>query len=348
MNKMYEEGAYRTAGNILDLAQRMKDTDGAVLVFIHKSVDGDCVGSGCATAQILRRLGVTAFVAMPEALPFSMGFLDVDDILYYPDGTETEVYLDGKKYSAAISVDCTEGNRMGCCGALYEMFPDSITMDHHEITRLATDLKWIMPQSSSACEMVYHMGVAVAEMLKLPVEEIIDRRAARCIMAGVVTDTGRFTYSNTKPETLAVAGEVMKLGGDISEVCYNLFDRKKVPEFYLSNSACVNAKLYFGGKMAMSVVTRDMFLKFDAADDDIADVVSRLRDINGVELAVVLRETEDGKIRGNLRSKSSFDCSSFAEEFSGGGHKRAAGFTVENGNINDIAGQILDRVETLL
>ncbi|MBO4243333.1 MAG: bifunctional oligoribonuclease/PAP phosphatase NrnA [Clostridiales bacterium] len=348
MNEIYEEGAYRTAGNILDLASSMKENDGSVLVFIHKSVDGDCVGSGCAVAQILRRLGVTAYMAMPEPLPFSMGFLDVEDMLFYPEGDEKEVFPGGKKYSAAISVDCTEGSRMGCCGALYEMFPDSITIDHHEITELATDLKWIMPKSASACEMVYHMGLAVAEMLKVPVDQIIDTKAARCIMAGVVTDTGRFTYSNTRPETLAVAGELMKLGGDISEVCYNLFDRKKIPEFYLSNAACVGAELHFGGKMAMSVVTRDMFLKYDAGDDDIADVVSRLRDINGVELAVVLRETEDGKIRGNLRSKSSFDCSAFAGEFNGGGHKRASGFTIENGNINDIAKQILDRAETML
>ena len=95
MNEIYEEGAYRTAGNILDLASRIKETDGSVLVFIHKSVDGDCVGSGCATAEILRRLGVTAYVAMPEPLPFSMGFLDVEDMLFYPEGDEKEVFPGG-------------------------------------------------------------------------------------------------------------------------------------------------------------------------------------------------------------------------------------------------------------
>jgi phosphoesterase RecJ-like protein len=73
-----------------------------------------------------------------------------------------------------------------------------------------------------------------------------------------------------------------------------------------------------------------------------------MRDIDGVELAIVLRELENGEIRGNIRSQEYFDCSKFAEGFGGGGHVRAAGFTVKNGNIYEIAGEIVKRVRDII
>ena len=351
MKELYKIGAYKTADNLLELSSRMKEKDGAVLVFVHKSVDGDCVGSGCAIAQILRALGCSAHVAMPEPLPPFMSFLNVEDLLFYPGKdikSPEDLKISGKTFSAALSVDCSEGNRMGDAGYLYDMFPDSVSVDHHEVTHLDSDLKWVEPKASSACEMVFYCAQALSERTGRPLEELVDKRTACCLMAGMVTDTGRFTYTNTRPETLTTAGSLMELGGNITDVCYNLFDRKKKAEFYISNNACVNAEFYAEGKIAISVVTREMFEKFGAGTDDIADVVSRLRDVDGVELAIVLRETDEGKIRGNLRAKSYFDCAEFASGYNGGGHKKAAGFTIDEGDIAAIKEEIIERATGLL
>lgn len=350
MKERYSEGAARMARIILDRADDVKNKDGAVLVFPHRSVDGDCIGSSSALVSIFRKLGVSAWVCMPEDLPANMSFLNIGDLLFYPPENfiRGDLMVEGKHYDLAFSVDCTEGHRMGDNGEIFEYYKDSLDIDHHEVTHLSTTSKWIDPGASSACEMVFYVACKIAQFLNQDLNNVVDQRCAKCLMAGIVTDTGRFTYTNTRPETLESAGILMELGGDITEVCYNLFDMKTPVEFAISNAACSQARFYCDGRIAITTVTEEMFKKFGAGHDDISDVVSRLRDIGGVEFACVLREIDGGKIRGNLRSKSAFDVSLFAERYGGGGHKRAAGFTVEGRNIDELSDEIVREVSASL
>ena len=167
-------------------------------------------------------------------------------------------------------------------------------------------------------------------------------------MAGIVTDTGRFTYKNTHPETLTAAGELMELGAGISEVCFNLFDRKKKSKFMLSAIARSRVQFYAGGKLAVTVVPHELFEQCGAGDDGVDDVVSAMRDIDGVELAIVLRELGDGEIRANIRSCDVFNSAAFAENFGGGGHVRAAGFTLHNVDLNVLAEEVIGKATELL
>ena len=349
MKKLYDEGSSRLAELIIDRAAKLGKSGGTALVFPHKSVDGDCIGSACSVASLFRTLGAKAYVAMPETLPDNMSFLGVDDLLFYPEeGFEnSDLLINGSRYELSFSVDCSEGSRMGKNGVIFDIYKDSLDIDHHEVTHLQGDLKWIEPRASSACEMVFYVASKIAELKGAALDRIIDGRTAKCLMAGIVTDTGRFTYSNTRPETLETAGILMELGGNISEVCYQLFDLKTPAEFSISNAACSAAKFYHGGRFAITKVTSEMFSEYGAGHEDIADVVSRLRDVGGVEFACVLREVGGGQVRGNLRSKSVVDCSLFAEAYGGGGHKRAAGFTV-TGDINKIEEQIIEEASKLL
>ena len=350
MKDRYFEGASRMAKIIMEKVDDLKKTDGAFLVFPHKSVDGDCVGSSCAVVSLIRNLGGNAWVCMPEELPTNMSFLGVEDLLFYPgeDFLKGDLKVYGKHYETAFSVDCSEGHRMGDNCDIFEYYEDSLDIDHHEVTHLSAPLKWIEPGASSACEMVFYTAQMAAEYTGRPLSEIIDTRSAKCLLAGIVTDTGRFTYTNTKPETLESAGVLMELGGNITEVCYNLFDLKTPSEFAISSAACSAARFYCGGKLALVAVTAEMFEKYHANHDEISDVVSRLRDVGGVEFACVLRETDSNTVRGNLRSKNEFDCSVFAEKYGGGGHKRAAGFTVTGRDINDLADEIIREASKFL
>ena len=350
MKELYAGNAVRMAKRVIDAAESLKASGDTILVFPHKSVDGDCVGSSCAVVMLLRGMGAKAYVCMPEKLPENMSFMEVDDCLFYPEaGFKAGDLVNGSPYKMKMSVDCSEGHRMGMCGEIFDSLDVvALDIDHHEITHLADDYKWIEPKASSACEMVFYLAQAISEVTNTALDKVLSPKAAQCLLTGIVTDTGRFTYTNTRPETLSASGVLMELGGNITNICYNLFDRKKPSEFMISNTACTNAELLLDGKLAITVVTEEMFSKFKAGKDDIADVVSRLRDIDGVELAVVLREAGNNTVRGNLRSKSSFDCSEFASIYSGGGHKRASGFTVENINIEDLKKDIIGRVSDLL
>jgi phosphoesterase RecJ-like protein len=196
--------------------------------------------------------------------------------------------------------------------------------------------------------MVFYCAQALSERTGRPLEELVDKRTACCLMAGMVTDTGRFTYTNTRPETLTTAGSIMELGGNITDVCYNLFDRKTKQKFRLSAKARLEVQFYYDDKFAMTVVPYSQFVEYNAGPDGVDDVVSAMRDIDGVELAIVLRELESGEIRGNIRSQDYFDCSKFAEIYGGGGHLRAAGFTAKNIDIYKLAEEIVSKVQDAL
>ena len=333
MRERYKEGSRRTAMNILSVIEKLKAGNEAVLVFPHRSVDGDCVGSSTGIVSIFRSLGVDAYVAIPEALPENMEFLGIGEYLFRPDGDTDEAgefasrrTIHGRRVGAVVATDISDSSRMGISGA---------------------DNMWIDPDCSSASEMVYYVALQIADIKGMDIKEVLAPNAAKAVLAGIVTDTGRFTFTNTHPETLETAGALMDLGGNISQVCYNLFDRKSKPKFCLSAKARSEVRFFCDDKFALTVVPYSQFVECGAGPDGVDDVVSAMRDIDGVELAIVLRELENGEIRGNVRSQEYFDCSTFAAGFGGGGHVRAAGFNA-SGDINELAEEVIKRVQATL
>lgn len=341
-NSKYIADADRMAKHFIDAAKALSEEGKTALIFPHRSVDGDCIGSACGLCGVLRALGASAYVAMPETLPEDMHFLEVEEFLFFPlnePSFEEDRLVFGKPYGAAFAVDCSEGSRMGGCGKFYDMFDEHLIVDHHESVKVRSDNYWIMPEASSASELCFYVALAVERMCGI---DIMDRKISECFMAGIVTDTGRFTYTNTKPETLIAAGILMERGASINDVCYNLFDRVKVGNYRISAAARLTTKFFADGKIAVTFVPRELFDEYGADAQGVDDVVSAMRDIDGVELAIMLRVLENGSIRGNLRSKSYFDCSKLAEQFGGGGHAKASGFTGHDVGLTEFADQVLE------
>ncbi|MBP5260722.1 MAG: bifunctional oligoribonuclease/PAP phosphatase NrnA [Clostridiales bacterium] len=329
MKTEYRKDAVRMADAILAKC----DKERPFMIYIHHRVDGDCIGAGCGMAEALRRMGYQAWVAMPDELPDNMDFLGIEDLLASPADLPDHI---------AVAVDCSEGSRMGICGEFFEKDEDPIIIDHHVSVKKEGNNIWINGDASSASELCYYVIVALEAKTAVT---IFNKRIARCFLTGIVTDTGRFTYTNTRPETLITAGELLELGGNVTEISYNLYDRKTKENFRASALVRTGIRFYCDGKIAVVTASKEDFNRFGAGDDAIEELPSELRDIDGVELSVVLRETE-GVIRCNLRSNSYFDCSVFAEEFGGGGHKRAAGFTVpitSPEDISRVAGEVVTK-----
>lgn len=355
MRERYKEGSKRSAENILSVIEKARKANEVILVFLHRSVDGDCIGSASGVASMIRSLGVDAYVAIPEELPGNMKFLGIEDLLFKPDSDtdianeyRTSGTIGGKLVGAAIATDITASSRMGICGEIFDKIDDTIVIDHHASVSERADNLWIDPDSSSASEMVFYVAQQMSEITGKDIKDLLGTNASKAVLAGIVTDTGRFTFKNTHPETLEAAGALIELGGNISEVCYNLFDRKAKEKFLISAKARSEVKFYCDGKFAMTVVPYEQFKEFGAGPDGVDDVVSAMRDIDGVELAIVLRGTESGEIRGNVRSQDYFDCSAFAAGFGGGGHIRAAGFTVKDIDISALADEVIKRVQDTL
>lgn len=322
-----------------------------VPIFVHASVDGDCIGSAASIAILLRHCGINAVIAMPELLPDNMDFLGLEEIVEY-DTEKLISMANDNKIPLGIAVDCSASSRMGKMGEVYDVISDKLIVDHHKSSVLEGDGIWVEPEASSACEMVYLMLREYAYEFALPIESVITPDIAQCLLAGIVTDTGRFSYTNTKPSTLTASGELMNLGGAITPVCYNLFDRQTAGVTKLVGYALSKADLYVDGKLAITTVYNSDLIKYNADENSIGSIVSTLRDIDTVEVAFVLRELADGKVRVNIRSKSDFDCCEFAGNYGGGGHVRASGITFakdnEVGDIDAIAKEIIEKASKLL
>ena len=317
------------------LLKKLDETEGPVCIFLHASIDGDCLGSACGLSEVLKNLGYETKVCIREKIQYKMSFLDVDE--YVVNVEENP----GIKPALAIAVDCAEGSRMGAAGKLFDACKNKMIIDHHRSVSLEGDEFWIVPEASSAAELVYYLSCSLAEITGKRREEVISRKAADLFMAGLVTDTGRFSYSNTRPETIKAASELMELGAQIAPIMYWFFDWKTKSELLISSEAASRARFDLDGKIATTVVTDEMFKEFNADREDIGEVVSRLRDVEGVCLAMVFREQADGSIRVNIRSADPFDASVFAERYNGGGHVRAAGCTVCDRDIYELRDEMV-------
>lgn len=349
MKNKYVNDANRQANNFINLANKAKENNSLILVFVHRSVDGDCVGSACGTVDFLRHLGAKAYVAMPEELPENMEFMEIDDYLFFPFGDnemaeefKSNNSIGGSKYDISIAVDCSAGFRMGPCGEIFDSCEETYVIDHHASVEARGDNLWIDPDASSASELCYYNVCAAAQILGKPVSELLSKTGAKAFLTGMVTDTGRFSYTNVNSETLIASGELMELGGTINDVCYNLFDRTKRCSFQVSSEARLRTEFYKDNRIALTTVPREIFEKYGAGDDAVDEVSSKLRDIDGVDVAIVIRELKDGSVRVNLRSTENFDSRVLAEAFNGGGHVRASGISIKDAKIEDIKEKILE------
>ena len=159
MTDKYLADSERIAKHLIDMADTLKKEDGVCLIFLHKSVDGDCVGSACGLCVALRRIGVEAYVAMPEELPENMGFLGIDHLLFdvTADTDAIKAFKENgtvfdKKFSWAVAVDISESERMGACGEYFDKCPNKIIIDHHASVSTRADNMWIDGFYSSEAE----------------------------------------------------------------------------------------------------------------------------------------------------------------------------------------------------
>ena len=325
-----------------EFIKRLDACNGPVYIFGHKNVDGDCIGASCGLCEVLRNLGYESKVLIGEDLPEYMDYLSVSDYLIRVN--------EGDNYtpSLAIATDCAEGHRMGITGKFFEECDNKLVVDHHASVTIDADNYWIVPDASSASELTYYLSQELCRLKGRDEKEVITKNAAILFLTGIVTDTGRFAYTNTNPETLEVSGELTRLGATISPIMFNCFDRKSQGKLKITSLACLKAQYAYDGKIATSIVTDEMYEECGAGLNDISEVVSRLRDVEGVVVAIVLRQADNGQVRVNVRSHAPFDSSKFAEEFGGGGHVRAAGCTVNGKDIFELREEMVKRAIELL
>lgn len=314
------------------IGKQLSTLDNYVIVG-HSIPDGDSVGSLLALFLALNRMGKKAAIIMQDNLSSIYRYLPAVDNFSQPDDIELMP-------ENVIFLDCSRIDRIG--EELLERFEDrriTINIDHHHDNDFFGDYNYVDPVASSTAEIIY-------QLLKVMGVEI-SREIADCIYAGIVMDTGSFMNSNTTSTTMSIASELLLAGASVDLARNNLLESKPREEVSLLCLGLQHLEFYREGKIACMKLPFEEVRKIDALNIHPEGTINYVRSIQGVEVALMLREVNPGLIKIGYRSKTQVDVAALAARLGGGGHKRAAG-AKKSGSLDQVCSLVIDMVEDVL
>ena len=301
-----------------------------VAIAAHLNPDGDCIGSALAMRLILRKLGKEADVFDRDKVPDNLMFLAGADTVRPLGDAEGA-------YDALLCVDCAELSRivsfavpgqkeqldrlMGLCARVLQI-------DHHPTNPLYGDVQAVDGSAAATCVLIHDL------MGMLDVEA--DREIAECLYTGISTDTGNFLQDNTNEDALRVVAAIQHTGFSQAELGRRLFAERRPEQVALITRALQTLRYDARGAVTCMMLTRSDFEETGALSEDADTIVNFGRDIRGVHMAMLARETEDG-VKMSLRSIAPYQVNGVAKAFGGGGHEQASGCTVRGMSLKDAA-----------
>ncbi|HEV8582013.1 MAG TPA: bifunctional oligoribonuclease/PAP phosphatase NrnA [Thermoanaerobaculia bacterium] len=308
-----------------DLLRRIRQGH-RFLLTSHVNPDGDAIGSELGLARLLRGLGKAAVVWNRDATPTLYRPLPGSDRIHVGEAPPAG-FPDG--FDAFIVLECPSPDRTGLENHLSET--PVINIDHHLGNQCYGAVNWVDSAAPAVGEMVYRL----AQGLKVNLEPEV----ASCLYLTLVTDTGGFRFSNATPAAFEAAAALVREGAHPEQVSQWLYESQPLGVVRLLGEMLQTLQLHEGGRVATGRLTRAMFEKVGAAPGDSEGLIDHLRSIAGVDAVALIREREDGSHKVSLRSRGEVDVEKIARHHGGGGHRNAAGFTLE-GEGEEVRGQV--------
>ena len=276
----------------------------------HVSPDGDCLGSVSALGLALEDMGKKVKWVSDAALPTMYSIIPGADRFDKPPAHVPEQTI-------VIALDCAVPGRL----VLAADTVVDLNIDHHCSNTMFGRINLVDPEASATGEMVY----GLIKALNKPVSP----RIALALYIAIATDTGFFRYSNTRPYSLHLAGELAEIGGlDLGQVAEVVHERKKFGTIKLLGKVLERMQLEMDGKVAWIEVTQAQLKRFDTDLDETEGFVNYCRQVDSAQIGVLFKETAHNDVKVSIRSNSNWDVSKLAAHFGGGGHPRAAGCTL--------------------
>ena len=303
------------------------DASQTILVSSHARPDGDAIGSTLALGMLLEQLGKHVHMVLSDRVPLLYRWLPCAEHI---ERTERVA----GQYDLTILLECDglERSRLQGLEGLR-----MINIDHHASGRPFADINWIDPQASAVAEMVFELAVTAGVR--------ITPDMATCLYTAVLTDTGSFCYEGTDAHSLKLATELVKLGARPAQIARKVYFSNPLSKIVLLGVAL--STLHCEGRIAWLWVTHEDMLRSEAAEEDCEGIVNYAIAIAGVEVAVLLRELPDHRVRLSIRSKGKVNVARVAEQFAGGGHANASGCTLP-GPLADATHNIVETLRNLL
>ena len=274
------------------------------LILTHRNPDGDTLGSAFALHRALSKLNKKSMVRCGDPIHPKYSYL-WDGI----DNNDIE-------FDKIIAVDVADKKLLG--EEFEAKYGDKVWLciDHHLSNREYAENLLLEDRAAAAViiyEIICEMGIEFSPQI------------ANCVYTGLATDTGCFLFSNTTPTVHRIAADVMEKGADYTFINRLMFETKTLPYLRLEQMAVSSIESHFDGKCAIMMVTRKMIEESGSSASDCDGIAAIPRKIEGVKIAVTIRERHDGSYKVSLRTVEPYDAAKICANFGGGGHHAAAG-----------------------
>lgn len=301
-----------------------------ILLSSHLNPDGDNIGSLLGLGFSLKELGKNVTLLQLDDTPTYLEFLK---------GIECFTDVIPENIDLYITLDCANKDRLGSAQKLLDDSTIvSINIDHHRSNEKYGDYNYVKEDYSSTSEVVY-------EILELGgfsfPQETVD-----ALLTGISTDTGRFLYQATSSKTLISAGKLVEKGANIRKIMFHLYENESLNAALLQNEIFSNAKFLFNEKVAISSISQSQLDRYDSTMSEVDEVINRFKNIQGVELSILIKEKSKNISKVSFRSKTFVDVNDIADTFGGGGHKHASGCTI-NENLMIAEEKIIERLNQI-
>jgi bifunctional oligoribonuclease and PAP phosphatase NrnA len=302
-----------------------------VCITPHVNPDGDGLGSEVGLVHLLRAQGIDAVVTNPSPTPPRFSFLF--DELPGVDKTQ-EAVRELRRADRIIVLDISDLTRLGM---LIETVRDRgvpvACVDHHVSTGiLPPGPRYVDPDAAATGELIFE----IAKGNDWPVSQAV----ARALYVAILTDTGGFRFSNTRPRTLRVAADLLETGVDAEQIYIEVYARAPEGRPRLLAEALQTLVVEHEYGLAWVTVPPGSIERHGVSSDDLDGVVEFPRSIEGVRMALLFREIAQGRVKVSLRSVGDVDVAAFAKAYGGGGHTKAAGLSL-TGSLAEVQATVL-------
>lgn len=303
-----------------------------ITIIGHSIPDGDCVGACLGMGLALENLGKRVSIVLTDPIPAIYSYLKGQHLL-----TPTEKLSEG---GVLLYLDCADQERTGALPPAFIAGAKLvINIDHHISNSGFGDYCLVQPEAASACEIC----LLVLDALGL----IPNMEIANALYTGIIMDTGSFLYSSVTPQTMRAAARLLEYGADKDLIRQALFETKSWTEMQVLRLTLQSLRFNKERTVGWSALTRKELIDIGAENLHFEGIINYIRNIEGVEVAILFREMADSKVKIGFRSRGKADVNKIADIWGGGGHRLAAGASI-SGTMSQVVSQVTARVDEFL
>ncbi|MBE6538251.1 MAG: hypothetical protein E7671_02155 [Ruminococcaceae bacterium] len=308
----------------------------STLILCHTRPDCDAIGSALALKKLLIAAGMDAYCICDTELPHRLRFLPTEQ-----DSLLEENIPVSFNAERVITVDTASPAQLGSLGDRF-IGQIELMIDHHgRGVQYANG--YILPDASATGEIIFDIS---REMLRRGAIAEISKDIDFCLYAAISSDTGCFKYSSVTPKTHKTAASLIESGIDTAKINHLLFDSKSMMQLKAEKLGFDNLTLHDSGRIAVITFPYALKAEHGIADEYLETLIEVARSVEGVEVAVAIRQPKDERVfRCSMRSASETDVSAICAVLGGGGHVKAAGCTIKADNIEEAKRLVLEAVK---